>query len=224
MNAEKGVPAEAVGRGQDIDAMRRLNEKVFGSKNPTVHWAAVVERMVAVSLVLGMTAYLLSPVMMAGTTFEMLSAVPLVQTGDDVALTLTQGQARGLLWFNAFMLSLAGYVLFGFMAWVVSRMTPWRNLALLFSSCLSYAVCSGDLVRSAASRVRVPEGADIPVVYLSGWIDIPAVATSGYLEGMSHSALFPLSFAGAAGVALALYRIGRDNIRRRISRLQMGRG
>lgn len=180
-------------------------------------WASVVEIMVSIGLLLAIVSYLLLPAMLGEYVFRTLAS----GAGDptlvaDINLTLDQEKARGLFWLSALSISLAGYAVLYFIIWAVTGALRMPNLRYLTASFLCVSVSSGDFVRMAAARVPLPEGAEVPVVYMSSFVDIPGIATSGFLEGLQYSALAPFMVVGLAGIVLSLYRMGKARLDRKL--------
>lgn len=179
-------------------------------------WCSVVEIMVSFALFVGMLAYIMLPAMLGQHVFSTITTGAGNPGDGDVIVTLEQGTARGLLWTSALSITLTSSVALHFMIWAGSTVLRMPNLRFFVSSVLCVSVASGSLVRAAALRVPLPEGADLPVLFLSGWIDIPGIATSGFLQGLHHSVLAPFTAVGAVGVFLALYRMGKARLDRKI--------
>ncbi|NTF17765.1 hypothetical protein G6L37_05080 [Agrobacterium rubi] len=180
-------------------------------------WATVVEQLVNISLLVALVAYMLMPAMLGEHVFKTLAIGAGLPAEGDVVLTLAQAKARGLFWFSALSISLASYAALYTILWASVASFGKPNLRYLVSSILCVSISSGDLVRMAAARTPLPEGAEVPVVYMSVWIDIPGIASSGFLQGLQYSVLAPFTLIGLAGVVLALYRIGKARLDRRLA-------
>lgn len=180
-------------------------------------WASVVEIMVSIGLLLAIVSYLLLPAMLGEHVFRTLAS----GAGDpslvgDINVMLDQDKARGLFWFSALSISLAEYAVLYFIVWAIAGALRMPNLRYLTASFLCISVSSGDVVRMAAGRVPLPEGADVPVVFMSSFVDIPGIASSGFMEGLQYSALAPFMVVGGAGIILSLYRMGKARLDRKL--------
>lgn len=179
-------------------------------------WCSVIEVMVSFALFAGLLAYIMLPAMLGQHVFSTIATGAGTPGEGSVMVTLDQGTARGLFWVSALSIALASSVALHFIIWAGAAALRMSNLRFFVSSVLCVSVASGSLVRAAALRVPLPEGSDVPVLFLSGWVDIPGIATSGFLEGLHHSVLAPFTAVGAIGVFLALYRMGKARLDRKI--------
>lgn len=180
-------------------------------------WASTVETMVSFALLFSLVAYMLLPAMLGQHLFATLAAAAGAPTDGDVSLVLGQEKARGMFWFSALSVSLAGYAVVYLLVWAGVAAIGKPNLRYLVSSLLCVQICSGDLVRMASGRTPLPEQAEVPIVFMSGWVDIPGIASTGFLEGLQYSVLAPFTLVGIAGVVLSLYRIGKARIDRKLA-------
>lgn len=179
-------------------------------------WCSVVEGMVSFALFAGLLAYIMLPAMLGQHVFSTIATGAGTPGAGDVVVTLSQGAARGMLWLSALSITLASSAALHFIVWAGATALRMPNLRFFVSSVLCVSVASGSLVRAAGVRVPLPEGADVPVLFLSGWVDIPGIATSGFFEGLHHSVLAPFTVVGAAGIVLALYRMGKARLDRKL--------
>lgn len=179
-------------------------------------WCSVVEVMVSFALFAGLLAYIMLPAMLGQHVFSTIATGAGKPGEGSVMVTLDQGTARGLFWVSALAIALASSVAMHFIIWAGAAALRMPNLRFFVSSVLCVSVASGSLIRAAALRVPLPEGSDVPVLFLSRWVDIPGIATSDFLEGLHHSVLAPFTAVGAIGVFLALYRMGKARLDRKI--------
>jgi hypothetical protein len=179
-------------------------------------WCSVVEIMVSFALFAALLAYIMLPAMLGQHVFSTIATGAGAPGGGDVVVTLDQGAARGLLWVSALSIALASSAALHFIVWAGVTALRLPNLTFFVSSVLCVSVASGSLVRSAARQVPLPEGADVPVLFLSGWVDIPGIASSGFIEGLHYSVLAPFTAVGVVGIVLALYRMGKTRLDRKI--------
>lgn len=187
-------------------------------------WASVTEAMVSIGLVLALLTYLLLPAMLGEHVFKTVAEgtrSPLATAAVDI--TLTQADARGLFWLSALSMSLAGYAALYFLIWSGVSALPMPNFRYLVASGMLISVASGDIVRMASSRTPLPEGAEVPVVFMSQFVDIPGIASSGFLQGLQYSAIAPFTLVGVVGVIFALYRIGKSRLERKLEAQRQGR-
>jgi hypothetical protein len=179
-------------------------------------WASVVEIMVSFGLCVGLIAYLVLPAMLGQHVFATIATGAGAPGQGPVVVTLEQGAARGLLWVSALSIAIAGSAALHFLIWAVVSSLRMPNFRFFVNSILCVSVASGSLVRTAAARVPLPEGADVPALFLSGLIDIPRIASSGFIEGLQHSILAPFTLVGVIGAIFALYRIGKARVDQKI--------
>jgi hypothetical protein len=172
--------------------------------------------MVSFALFVGLLAYIMLPAMLGEHVFSTIAAGAGAPGQGDVVVTLDQGTARGLLWVSALSITLASSAALHFLVWAGSTALRMPNFRFFVSSVLCVSVASGSLVRSAAAGAPLPKGADVPVLFLSGWVDIPGIASSGFIEGLHYSVLAPFTLVGVVGIVLALYRMGKARLDRKI--------
>jgi hypothetical protein len=193
------------------------NQNAAPAKAQIETWASTVEGMVSIGLFLALLSYLMMPAMMGGHIFSTLTSGLGLPKEGDLTLTLSQSEARGALWLSALSLPLATQALLYMIVWgVVSILPRWPNMRFLVASGLCVSVCSGHLIRSVGEQVPLPEGAEVPILLLSNWVDIPAIATHGFIDGLSYSVLAPFTVVGVLGIIFALYRMGRDRLESKI--------
>jgi hypothetical protein len=179
-------------------------------------WASTVEAMVSFALFVGLLVYIMLPAMLGQHVFSTVAAGAGTPGDGDVVVKLGQGEARGLLWVSALAITLASSAALHFIVWAGAAALRKPNLRFLVSSVLCVSVASGSIVRAAAAQFPLPAGADVPVLLLSGWVDIAGIAASGFVEGLHLSVLAPFTVVGVAGIVLALYRIGKARLDRKI--------
>jgi hypothetical protein len=179
-------------------------------------WASVVEVMVNFALFTGLLVYIMLPAMLGQHVFATVTAGAPAPAEGNVVVSLSQDIAKGLLWVSALSIGLAGAAALHFIIWAGAASLRKPNFRFFVSSCLCVSVASGSIVRSAATKFPLPEGAEVPVLFLSGWVDIPGLAASGFVEGLHLSVLAPFTLVGVIGIILALYRIGKARIDRKL--------
>lgn len=180
-------------------------------------WASVVEIMVSVGLLASLVSYLLFPAMIGGHVFRMIaSAVADSAVGaEQVVLVLPSGDVKGLLWLCAFSTQLASVaVMLAVVLWALP-VRSFPNVSLLAKAFVLALISSGDFVRS--SSIKLPEGATLPVLPMSGLVDLPAVATQSMLSGFAHNGLAPFLAVALAGIVVGLYRMGAARLSRKIA-------
>ncbi len=175
-------------------------------------WCSVVEVMVSFALFAGLLVYIMLPAMLGQHVFSTIATGAGTPGEGDVVVTLDPGVARGLLWVSALSIALASSAALHFILWAGTTALRMPNLRFFISSVLCVSVASGSIVRSAAVRVPLPEDADVPTLFLSGWVDIPAIASSGFIEGLQYSVLAPFTAVGMIGIVLSLYRMGKARL------------
>lgn len=186
-------------------------------------WAYVLEVMVSFALFVAMLAYLTAPAMIADHVFELFTLGMSVPKGaEDIVLTISQADAKELVWLCSYFVKLSGSIALYFIAYAVLTSLGWRNVRFLVNSMMLVSIASGDVLRSAARSIPLPEGAAAPKLFLSGSMDIPGVATAHFIEGMSHWVLAPFIFVGIAGVIMALYRIAKAQLDRKLESYRQG--
>lgn len=193
------------------------NQNVAPPAERVETWASVIEIMVSFALFLAAMVYLTVPAMIGAYVFEMFtSGVTIPKGADDIVMTITQADAKELVWLCAFFVKLSGSVCLYFIAYSVFTMLGWKNVRFIVNSLMLTAIASGDILRAVTRSIPLPEGADKPVLFLSGWVDIPGIATTGFLEGMQHSVLAPFMFVGVAGIVMGLYRLSKKQLEKKI--------
>lgn len=186
-------------------------------------WASVVEIMVGIGLFLALLSHVLLPAMLGEHVFTTLAVGAGEPTDGNISLTLDQGRARGMFWFSAVSISLAFYAAIYLVVWAAFAALRKPNLRYLVNSILCVSLSSGDMVRMAAARTPLPQGAEVPVVYMSSLVNIPGIASSGFLGGLQYSILAPFTLVGVAGIVLSLYRIGKSRLDRKLAAHNAGR-
>lgn len=182
------------------------------------NWASVVEIMVAVGLFAAALAYIVAPAMMGAYVFQVFtSGAPLPEGGKDVVVTLSKADAVTLVWLCAFFVKLSGYAVVYFVIYALFTLSGWKNLRFLVNSVMLTALASGDMLRSVGSSVKLPEGSEAPILALSGWFDMTAIATTGFIEGLRYSALAPFVLVGVAGIVMAAYRLSRAQLDKKLA-------
>jgi len=186
-------------------------------------WASVIEIMVGIGLFLALLSYLMLPAMLGEHVFRTLAVGAGDPTNGNIIVNLDQGRARGMFWFSALSISLAFHAAIYLVVWAAFAVLRKPNLRFLVNSMLCVSLSSGDMVRMAAARTPLPQGAEVPVLPLSSLVNIPGIASSGFLGGLQYSVLAPFTLVGVAGIALSLYRIGKSRLDRKLAARNAGR-
>jgi hypothetical protein len=180
-------------------------------------WASVVETMVSMGLLFSLMLYLLFPAMIGGYVFQLVTSATLAAPDADGAVTITISSAdlKGLLWLCAFAAQLASVaMLVALVIWALP-VRKFPNVSFLAKSFILALVTSGDFVRSSA--VHLPEGATIPVLPMSGLVDLPAIANEGMIEGFAHNSLVPFLIVAVVGIGLGFFRMGAARFARKLA-------
>jgi hypothetical protein len=184
-------------------------------------WASIVETMVNFALCAALLVYAMVPAMLGKHVFGTLSAAIQGAPSGDVAFKLADPVAKEVMWISALSFSLSVYVALYVAIWALFSAFRWSNVRFFINSLLCVSVCSGEILRMVGAKLPLPPGVEAPILFLSGWVDIPMVATSGFLEGLRYSVLAPFTLVGMAGIVLALYRIGKARIDRKLAKIAM---
>lgn len=192
------------------------NQNVPPKESSATNWGRVVEIMVSAGLLASLAVYLLFPAMIGGHVFHLVtsSALSAPDAAGNVTITLADGDLKGLLWLCAFAAQLASVaVLLALVLWTLpTRRYP--NVSFLAKSFVLALIASGDFARSSA--VQLPDGANVPLLPLSGIVDLPAVATEGMVAGLSHSSLAPFLLVALVGIGVGFYRLGAARIAKKL--------
>jgi hypothetical protein len=184
------------------------------------NWTSIVETMVSAGLLFSLVAYLLFPAMIGGHVFQLVTSATIATpgAGDFATITISSADLKGLLWLCAFAAQLASVaMLVAVVIWALP-VKKFPNVSFLAKSFVLALVASGDFVRSSA--IQLPEGATIPVLPMSGLVDLPAIANEGMIAGFAHNCLAPFLLVAVVGIVVGFYRMGAARLARKLAALK----
>ncbi|WP_327211224.1 hypothetical protein [Rhizobium leguminosarum] len=181
------------------------------------NWASIVETMVSTGLLFSLVTYLLFPAMIGGHVFQLVTSATLAtpDAGGVATITIHSADLKGLLWLCAFAAQLASVAMLVTVVIWALPVKKFPNVSFLAKSFVLALIASGDFVRSSA--LQLPEGATIPVLPMSGLVDLPAIANEGMIAGFAHNCLAPFLIVAVVGIGVGFYRMGAARLARKLA-------